>query len=151
MNTTKNDQMDRLEGDKIEIKLTSNTVESQLGPLGSLFYGNASARLLDFLCTRKEFDFSETDISRFAGVSIRTTFRELPKFEELGVVVNTRRVGRAKMYKLDPYSKISKSLQQLVYDISTKRNDNEMQKNDLQQNKFDKHRETIEIMGNNPT
>jgi hypothetical protein len=120
-------------------------IRSQPGPLEFLFYGNASAKLLDFFSIRKEFDYSETDIAKHAGVSIRTTFRELPKFEKLGLVRFTRRVGRAKMYKLDPYSEVSKSLQQLAYDISTKRNDVITQNNDLEQKKFVKIGEEMEI------
>src|SRR5215471_7280280 len=113
-----------------EFRSRNDYRECQLGPLESLFYGNASARLLDFFSTRKEFDYSETDVAKHAGVSIRTTLREIPKFEQLGLIKFTRRVGRAKMYRLDPHSEASKSLQQLVYDISTRRNDIVIQNND---------------------
>ena len=133
---------------KTEEFRSSNDYECQLGPLESLFYGNASARLLDFFSTRKEFDYSETDVAKHAGVSIRTTLREIPKFEQLGLIKFTRRVGRAKMYRLDPHSEASKSLQQLVYDISTRRNDIVIQNNDLQQKKLG---EEIEIMESNAT
>jgi hypothetical protein len=110
-------------------------IKSKAGPLEFLFYGNASARILDFLYTHKEFDYSETDIAKFAGVSIRTTFREIPKFKQLELIENTRRVGRAKMYRVHPKSSISKSLEQLVYDISTKKIDNPVQNYDLEQKK----------------
>ena len=52
------------------------------------------------------------------------------------------------MYRLDPHSEASKSLQQLVYDISTRRNDIVIQNNDLQQKKLG---EEIEIMESNAT
>ena len=132
--------------ERSEINPSKGLNEQRLGTLESLFYGNASARLLDFFTTHRELDFSETDIAKIAGVSIRTTFREIPKFEQLGLIRFMRKVGRAKMYKLDPYSEVSKSLQQLVYDISTKRIDNGLQNNDLQQKKFVKHGDEMEVM-----
>jgi predicted transcriptional regulator len=105
--------------------------------------------MLDFFSTRREFDYSETDIAKHAGVSMRTTFREIPKFEQLGLVKFTRRVGRAKMYKLDPDSEVSKSLQRLVYDISTKRNENSVQDSSLDQKKIVKHEDEIKVMESN--
>jgi len=71
------------------------------GPLESLFSGNATAKILDFLITFQEWDYSETDIANNAGVSVRTVQREMPKLEECRVVELTRQVGKAKMYRLD--------------------------------------------------
>lgn len=71
------------------------------GPLEILFSGNATAKILDFLITFQEWDYSETDIANNAGVSVRTVQREMPKLEEYRVVELTRQVGKAKMYRLD--------------------------------------------------
>jgi hypothetical protein len=53
------------------------------------------------------------------------------------------------MYKLDPDSEVSKSLQRLVYDISTKRNENSVQDNDLEQKKIVKHEGEMKVMESN--
>lgn len=70
------------------------------GPLESLFSGNATAKILDFLITFQEWDYSESDIASNAGVSVRTVQREMPKLEEHRLVEPTRTVGKAKMYRL---------------------------------------------------
>jgi hypothetical protein len=72
----------------------------QLGPLESLFSGNATAKILDFLITFQEWDHSESDIANNAGVSVRTVQREMPKLEEYRLAEPTRTVGKAKMYRL---------------------------------------------------
>ncbi len=97
--------------------------DSDAGVLEWLISGNASAKLLDFFTTYKDFDYSETDIAELAKVSPRTVFREIPKFESVGLITFTRRVGRAKMYRLHPNSKVAKLLEQLVFEIATKRID----------------------------
>lgn len=74
------------------------TLES--GPLESLFSGNATAKILDFIVTFQEWDYSETDIANNAGVSVRTVQREIPKLERYRLVTSTRTVGKAKMYRL---------------------------------------------------
>ena len=71
------------------------------GPLESLFSGNATAKILDFLITFQDWDYSESDIANNAGVSVRTVQREISKLERCGLVTLTRTVGKAKMYKLD--------------------------------------------------
>lgn len=95
--------------------------ESPEGVLEWLVSGNASARLLDFFVTNKEFDYSETDAAESSGVSLRTVSRELPKFESAGIIKFTRNVGRAKMYKFDQNSEIAKYLEQFVFAAATRR------------------------------
>ncbi len=58
-------------------------------------------RVLNHLLIFREFDYSLSDIARDSGVAWSTLNLIWPKLERLGVVVNTRRVGKAKMYKLD--------------------------------------------------
>jgi DNA-binding GntR family transcriptional regulator len=73
----------------------------EAGPLESLFSGNATAKILDFLITFQEWDYSESEIANNAGVSTRTVQRELPKLERYRLVEQIRTVGKAKMYRLD--------------------------------------------------
>lgn len=79
----------------------ANEKALESGPLESLFSGNATAKILDFLVAFQAFDYSETDIAKSAGVSVRTVQRELPKLESFKLVTSSRRVGKAKMYKLN--------------------------------------------------
>jgi len=74
------------------------------GPLERLFAGNATAKILDFLSTFREFDYSESDIARYSCVSIRHAQRELPKLERLNLIKMTRVSGKSKMYRLDTES-----------------------------------------------
>ncbi|MFH1239951.1 MAG: hypothetical protein V1672_01935 [Candidatus Diapherotrites archaeon] len=62
---------------------------------------NPNTRLLEFLITGREFDYSLTDLADNAGVSWTTLHRIFPKFEKQKIVVKTREIGRAKLYKLN--------------------------------------------------
>ena len=42
------------------------------GPFERLFSGNATAKMIDFLISSQEWDYSESDIARFSGISLRT-------------------------------------------------------------------------------
>ena len=83
-------------------KASKKALES--GPLERLFAGNATAKMLDFLSTFREFDYSESDIARHSGVSIRHAQRELPKLERLKLIKMTRISGKSKMYRMDTES-----------------------------------------------
>ena len=67
-------------------------------------------RILNHLLIFREFDYSLTDIAKNSDVAWSTLNLIWPKLEKLGVVVNTRRVGKAKMYKLDTGNSYVKNL-----------------------------------------
>ncbi len=70
-------------------------------------------RVLDFLVENDAFDYSKKDISRNAGVSWNTLEGFWQKLEEMKIVVHTRKVGKAEMYKLDTENPIVKQLIEL--------------------------------------
>tara|TARA_Y100000310_G_scaffold199282_1_gene199282 strand:+ start:672 stop:1031 length:360 start_codon:yes stop_codon:yes gene_type:complete len=62
---------------------------------------NPKNRVWSFLIVHSEYDYSMKDIARLSGVGY-TTLKELWKeFKERDIVVQTRVVGKAKMYKLN--------------------------------------------------
>ena len=58
-------------------------------------------RILDFLMDNKAYDYSKTDIAKGAGISRTTLSTAWNNLENPGLVIETREVGRAKMYKLN--------------------------------------------------
>ena len=62
---------------------------------------SAQMRILDFLITGREFDYSLSDIAQGAGVSWSTLHRIFPEMERNKIAFKTREVGRAKLYRLN--------------------------------------------------
>ena len=58
-------------------------------------------RLVDFLITGRNFDYTLTDLAKKGGVSWTTLNRIFPKLLAQGMVVQVRQVGMAKLYKLN--------------------------------------------------
>jgi DNA-binding transcriptional ArsR family regulator len=58
-------------------------------------------RVLDFLIIHEEFDYSLTDIAMLSGVSYSTIKTLWKGLEKHHIILLTRRVGKAKMYRLD--------------------------------------------------
>ena len=75
-------------------------------------------RVVAFLIRNREYDHSKTDIAKGAGISKTTLFKIWKTLENLGIVVETRRVGRAKMYKLNENSPIVQKFIELDNAIS---------------------------------
>ncbi len=71
-------------------------------------------RVLDFLSTFREFDYSLSDIAEESGVAWSTLHLLWPKLEQLNIVKFTREVGNAKMYKLNTESKLVQDLIRFV-------------------------------------
>jgi len=58
-------------------------------------------RIWSFLIVHSEYDYSMKDIARFSEIGY-TTLKEIWKeFKEKNIVIMTRVVGKAKMYKLN--------------------------------------------------
>ncbi len=57
-------------------------------------------RVLQYLIEGREFDFTLTDMLN-SGVSWGTLNTLIPKLEELDIVVKTRKIGRATLYKIN--------------------------------------------------
>jgi|SRR3989344_4490272 len=70
-------------------------------------------RVLDFLLTFREFDYSLTEIAENAGVGWSTIHSFFPKLVETGIVKETRQVGRARLYKLNAGNPIAQELMAL--------------------------------------
>jgi hypothetical protein len=77
------------------ISATSNNI------LAYIFSSRAVAQVLDFFLDHKEFDYPVSEIAVKTGLSFRTVFREVPNLERNHLIYNSRRVGKASMYKLN--------------------------------------------------
>ena len=58
-------------------------------------------RILQYFIEGRDFDYTLTDLLN-AGVSWGTLNTLVPKLLELGIVIKTRKIGRATLYKLNP-------------------------------------------------
>jgi hypothetical protein len=58
-------------------------------------------RLWNFLIVHSEFDYSMKDIAKFSGVSYTALKEGWKEFVKRDIVVHTRNVGKAKMFKLN--------------------------------------------------
>jgi len=70
-------------------------------------------RVLDFLLTFDEFDYSKKDIAKNSNVSWNTINLFWDKFIEKKEIVKTRKVGKANMYKLNKENLAIKKLIEL--------------------------------------
>ena len=87
--------------------------------LQKLFEDSSIAKLLDFFTLYRDFDYSKTEISKNSGVSWKTLYRLWPLLEKYELVLKTRQIGRATLYKQNTESPIAKALNKLALEIAT--------------------------------
>ncbi len=58
-------------------------------------------RVLDFLLTERELDFSISDMARNAGIGRATLYRIWEQLIENKIIIPTRTIGKSKLYKLN--------------------------------------------------
>lgn len=66
----------------------------------------ATNRIWDFLIVHSEYDYSMKDIAKFSLISYSILKLLWKDFQDKNIVVQTRTVGKAKMFKLNMKSKV---------------------------------------------
>jgi len=74
-------------------------------------------RILEFLIEGRELDYSLSDIAEGAGIGRTTLFRIFNNFLKSGIVVPTRVIGNAKLFKLDMESVFVQKLIQVFDEV----------------------------------
>lgn len=88
------------------------------GTIFAGYFGNTPAvRILDFLILGKDFDYSMTEIAEGAGVGWTSFTRIWKELEKKKVIVHTREIGRAKLYKLNTRDPTIQQLVRLQWEI----------------------------------
>ena len=97
-----------------------------------VFGSSPLIKVLDFLMTYREFDYSLSDIAKEGGVGWNTLHSFFFKLIEKGIVKETRQVGRAKLYKLNTDNPIVKKLIEINNLVTSKAVDEELKKQELE-------------------
>lgn len=81
------------------------------------FMGDSpTVRILDYLLTERELDFCITDLAENAGIGRATLYRVWNALLENKIVILTREIGKAKLFKLNTKNPKIKKLIEL-YDM----------------------------------
>ena len=75
-------------------------------------------RIVDFLITFQKFDYSLTDISEGSGVAYRTLQEVWPEIVKAQLVVETRKVGKSRMFRANMENPIVLGLSRLQLRIA---------------------------------
>ena len=82
------------------------------------YFGDTpTVRILNFLILGKDFDYSMTDIANGSHVGWTSFTRSWKELEKRKVVLNTRDIGRAKLYKLNTKDPTVQKLIKLHWEI----------------------------------
>ena len=66
------------------------------------FMGDSpTIRVLDYLLTERDLDFSITDMAKNAGIGRSTLYRIWDNLIKNNIILPTRIIGKAKLYKLN--------------------------------------------------
>ena len=82
--------------------------QDELTIFREIFGDTPKVRVLEYLLEGRELDHSIGDIAEGAGINRVTLFRLWPEVEKSKLVVHTRNIGNAKLFKLNmknPYIK----------------------------------------------
>ena len=75
------------------------------------FMGDSpTIRVLDYLLTERDLDFSITDMAKNSGIGRATLYRIWNDIIKNNIIIQTRMIGKAKLYKLNKENAVIKKL-----------------------------------------
>jgi len=91
----------------------------EMGALERLMGSFSTPKIIDFLSTFREFDYSVNEIAENSRISTKTVRREVPKLCYYEILLQSRTIGKTKMYKFNAESKIAQAFNYLISEIAT--------------------------------
>ncbi|MBL7169193.1 hypothetical protein ISS40_11010 [Candidatus Bathyarchaeota archaeon] len=85
----------------------------------SLFGRSPQSRILDLFLDNPLYEFTKNEILLALGMAKVTLYSKLPDIERSNVVVITRKIGKANLYRLNPESDIVDHLRYIIRSYST--------------------------------
>ena len=80
----------------------------------TLFGQSPQTRILDLFMDNPLFEFTRNEIIDALGMAKTTLYSTRPGFEEAGVIVETRKIGKASLYRLNGDSPVVQGLKSLI-------------------------------------
>jgi len=75
-------------------------------------------RIIDFFLDNKLFDFTKKEVLEALGMSKQTFYKYFPDIEAYDIVSVSRRIGRAKLYRINPENPMVKMLSEYERQLS---------------------------------
>lgn len=75
-------------------------------------------RIIDFFMDNPLFDFTKKEVIEALGMSKQTFHKYFPDIEKYNIVTVTRRIGRAKLYRINPENLTVKMLKEYERQLS---------------------------------
>jgi len=88
--------------------------EDRRSILLTLFGSNPKTRVLDLFMDNPLFEFTRNEVMESLGMAKITLYKTLPDLESGGVIVETRKIGKASLFRLNGDSIVVKDLERLV-------------------------------------
>ena len=85
-----------------------------------LFGRSPQTRLMDLFLDNPFFEFSRPELIEALGMAKVTIYNVLPSLVQSDMVVNTRKVGNAQLFRLNGQSEDVKALRSIIRNFSTK-------------------------------
>ncbi len=83
-----------------------------------IFGDSPKAKLLDFLGDHPTFDYNISALAEYTNISRPTLYKIIPELLSQKILIETRKVGRSKMYKLHTENKLVQHILRFDFEIA---------------------------------
>jgi len=79
---------------------------------------NPEVRILDHFLLHEDFEYTKSEIAKYAGISRATVYEKLPAMLSNGLLVESKKIGKIILYRLNLENQVVKELRALNFQIA---------------------------------
>ncbi|MBU4190346.1 MAG: winged helix-turn-helix domain-containing protein [Candidatus Thermoplasmatota archaeon] len=79
---------------------------------------NPEVRILDHFLLHEDFEYTKSEIAKYAGISRATVYEKLPTMLSNGMLVESKKIGNIILYRLNLKNPVVKELRTLNFQIA---------------------------------
>ena len=110
------------------VESNSELYELEESILLKTFGNTPELRIVDFLLDNPRLDFSRKEIREAISSTKRTLSDKIPKLENLGIIKESRKIGKSTLYKINLENETVKCIRMIERNISLKIAEDELEK-----------------------
>jgi len=79
---------------------------------------NPEVRILDHFLLHEDFEYTKSEIAKYAGISRATVYEKLPAMLSNGMLIEAKKIGKIILYRLNLKNPVVKELRALNFQIA---------------------------------
>lgn len=87
--------------------------------LSDILGKNPEIKIIDFFLLHEDYAYTKKEIAECSGISRASVYAKLPKLLKDGILIETKKIGKISLYKINLQNETVAKIRELYYQIAS--------------------------------